>query len=163
RCGHVADEVVRHGVQVGRIGGLHQSGEGGDGVVEVRPGGLDQPVRVQDEHAAGRQRELQRRVVGVRLDAQQQTGRDTEQFGPSGRVPQQGRRVPGGGQADAAAGEVEVGVETAGDQVGVGVGEQAVGARQDGAWGSAESGVDVDGGAHLTHEGGSANFVALYV
>lgn len=71
--------------------------------------------------------------------------------------------MPGEGHTGTVGGEVEVDVGAAGEETGVEIGEQAVGAGQHVARGRAHGGVRVHGGADLPHEGRRVDVVALYV
>lgn len=70
-------------------------------------------------------------------------------------------RVSGHGEVRATLREIDLGDQAAGEQAGVEVDQEAVGAGEHFAGRRADGGVGMNGRADLSHEGGGGNAVAL--
>lgn len=74
------------------------------------------------------------------------SGGQPQEFGPAVGVAEQGWRVSGGGETGAVMGRVELGDQAAGEQSGVEVGQEAVGAGEQVSGGGLVAGGDVKAG-----------------
>lgn len=109
-------------------------------------------IAVHEECGAGRKCDFGGGVVGLGVDAQNEFGGQPQEFGPAVGVAEQGWRVSSGGETGAVMGEVELGDQAAGEQSGVEVGQEAVGAGEQVSGGGACGGVRLDSGADLPHQ-----------
>ncbi len=148
---------------MGGVGGGQLAGEPVQAHVDVRLGGLHQPVGGQREDRAGLEPEQGHRELCLGEHTERRAALGDDDLGRAVRVAQHGRQMAGADAPGGALLHVGVDVAAGGEEVGLHLEQQPVRQGDDHVRGVALGRVGAQGGAHLAHQGGRARVVPLDV